>query len=209
MVYLIIIIIICIFVFVFIDAETKDTDKKIENKTNKLKNTQPKITESKKDENKETINPVIENKTNNQPSETLEKEIKPVQADELQNFQESKPLDIRKSYLMTNHEKTMFGELRQSVPECNIFVQVSFSAILWSPSQATRNKYNRKIIDFVITDQNFNILAVIELDDKSHDTQEQQEKDQERDNILKTAGYKVLRYRYMPPKDQLRKDILS
>lgn len=114
---------------------------------------------------------------------------------------------IKSSYLLSNHEKTMFGEIRQAVPECQIFVQVALSAILWTKSQATRNRFNRLIADYVITDNNFNILAVIELDDKSHDNR--QEKDAERDAMLREAGYKVLRYRYMPSKEQLRKDILG
>ncbi len=114
---------------------------------------------------------------------------------------------IKSSYLMTEHEKTMFKELRQAIPEYYIFPQVSLGAILWTKGQATRNKFNRKIADYVITDQNFNILAVIELDDKSHQGKEQQ--DAERDSMLKEAGYKVLRYPNMPSKEKLRNDILS
>lgn len=114
---------------------------------------------------------------------------------------------IKPSYLMSIHEKTMFNELKQSVPECHIFVQVALGAILWTSSYATRNKFSQKIADFVITDQNFKILAVIELDDKSHIGKE--EKDAERDAMVREAGYKVLRYPVMPPKDQLRSDILS
>ena len=114
---------------------------------------------------------------------------------------------IKSSYLMTEHEKTMFKELRQAIPEYYIFPQVSLGAILWTKGQATRNKFNRKIADYVITDQNFNILAVIELDDKSHQGKEQQ--DAERDSMLKEAGYKVLRYPNMPSKEKLRNDILN
>lgn len=114
---------------------------------------------------------------------------------------------ITKNRFITEHEKTMFNELRQSVPECHIFVQVSFGALLKTNTWATRNTFNRKIADYVITDRFFNILAVIELDDKSHDTKQQQ--DAERDAMLKEAGYKVLRYRYMPDKQKLRSDIIS
>lgn len=114
---------------------------------------------------------------------------------------------IKPKSLITEHEKTMFGELRQAVPECQIFVQVALGAILKTQSQNTRNQFNRLIADFVITDAYFNILAVIELDDKSHDNK--QEKDTERDAMLREAGYKVLRYRYMPDKQKLRNDILG
>lgn len=129
------------------------------------------------------------------PQETIEKT----------NANKNTP--IKPSYLMSEHEKTMFNELIQSVPECYIFPQVAFGAILWTQSYASRNRYNRKIADFVVADRQFNILAIIELDDKSHDKKEIQ--DAERDAMLKEAGYKVLRYRHMPDKQKLRADILG
>ena len=113
---------------------------------------------------------------------------------------------IKPSHLMTTHEKVMFGLLKEAVPECHIFVQVALGGILWTSSYATRNKFSQKIADFVITDQNFTILAVIELDDKSHIGKE--EKDAERDAMVREAGYKALRYPAIPPKNQLRSDIL-
>ena len=114
---------------------------------------------------------------------------------------------IKAKQILTEHEKTMFGEINIAVPECLIFPQVSFSALLYTKGYATRNRFNRKIADFVITDRWFNVLAIIELDDKSHEGKEQQ--DAERDAMLKEAGYKVLRYRHMPNKQKLRADILG
>lgn len=108
--------------------------------------------------------------------------------------------------LMTEHEKTMFTQLK-GVPGCHIFCQVSLGAILRTKSWKTRNKFSQKIADFVVTDQNFNILAVIELDDKSHD--DKQAQDKARDDMLKAAGYKVLRYRIVPSPQQLTQDILT
>lgn len=113
---------------------------------------------------------------------------------------------IKSSHLMTVHEKVMFGLLKEAVPECHIFVQVALGGILWTSSYATRNKFSQKIADFVITDQNFTILAVIELDDKSHIGKE--DKDAERDAMVREAGYKALRYPAIPPMSQLRSDIL-
>ena len=115
--------------------------------------------------------------------------------------------EIKSSYLMTSHEKVMFGVLKEAVPECHIFVQVALGGILWTSSYATRNKFSQKIADFVITDQNFTILAVIELDDKSHNGKE--DKDAERDAMVREAGYKALRYPSIPAIGKLRSDILS
>lgn len=114
---------------------------------------------------------------------------------------------IYKNHFMTNHEKTMFYEILQSTPECFIFPQVSFGAILKTKFTRTRNRFMQKRADFVITDRNFNIIAVIELDDNSHNGKEHL--DAQRDAMLKEAGYKILRYRYMPDKEKLRNDILS
>lgn len=114
---------------------------------------------------------------------------------------------IKSSHLMTSHEKVMFGVLKEAVPECHIFVQVALGGILWTSSYATRNKFSQKIADFVITDQNFTILAVIELDDRSHIGKE--DKDAERDAMVREAGYKALRYPSIPTIDQLRSDLIS
>lgn len=136
---------------------------------------------------------------------TIAKKQTPQKTIEQKNGNNNTP--IKPSYLMSEHEKTMFGELLQAIPECYIFPQVAFGAILWTQSYASRNRYNRKIADFVVADRQFNILAIIELDDKSHDKKEIQ--DAERDAMLKEAGYKVLRYRHMPDKKKLRADILG
>lgn len=108
--------------------------------------------------------------------------------------------------LLTEHEKILFNQLIQ-LPNCYVFTQVSLAAFLHTSGWKTRNKFIRKIADFVITDRNLNILAVIELDDKSHDNKV--EADMARDKMIQTAGYKILRYRKMPTVDQLYSDVFS
>lgn len=106
--------------------------------------------------------------------------------------------------LLTDHEKVLFNQLIQ-LPNCHVFVQVSLAAFLHTNGWKTRNRFIRKIADFVVTDSNLNILAVIELDDKSHDNKV--EADMARDKMIQTAGYKTLRYRKMPTINQLYNDI--
>ncbi len=106
--------------------------------------------------------------------------------------------------LLTEQEKVLFSRLIQ-LPNCHIFVQVSLAAFLHTHGIKTRNKFIRKIADFVITDPNLNILAVIELDDKSHDNKI--DADKARDKMIQTAGYKTLRYRKMPTINQLYNDV--
>ena len=127
---------------------------------------------------------------------------------------EKKPLEevikgkLRKSRPLTMNEQPMFMKLRETLePEYVVLSQVSFGAILWTWSYAVRNRFNRKIVDFVICDKGFNVIAVVELDDSSHKGKE--ERDAERDLILKEAGITVFRYKYTPESSKILEDINS
>lgn len=58
-------------------------------------------------------------------------------------------------------------------------------------------KIQSKHVDFVICDQNMNIKAIIELDDKTHDTEKGKERDAFVDTVLRSVGYKVIHTRYI------------
>lgn len=58
-------------------------------------------------------------------------------------------------------------------------------------------KIQSKHVDFVICDQNMMIKAVIELDDKTHDTERGKERDDFVDTVLRSVGYKVIHTRYI------------
>ena len=68
-----------------------------------------------------------------------------------------------------------------------------------------RSKFNLKVTDFVILDQEMRVIAVVELDDPSHIGKELE--DQKRDRMLKEAGYRVQRYTQIPSIKQLQMDI--
>ena len=61
------------------------------------------------------------------------------------------------------------------------------------------NKIKAKHVDFAILDENLRIVAVIELDDSSHDTPQARERDAFKDSVLKDCGYKVIHTRYIWP----------
>ncbi len=106
------------------------------------------------------------------------------------------------------NEQPLFMRLRETLePEYVVLAQVSFSAILWTWSKPVRNRFNRKIVDFVVCDKGFNVIAVIELDDSSH--KDKKERDTERDLILTEAGITVFRYRYTPESFKILEDIKS
>ena len=89
----------------------------------------------------------------------------------------------------------------------DVMPQVSMAAIMDTrkgidaqEARATRNRFDRKIIDFVVVDADTNVLLIIELDDWSHEGRE--ENDRLRDSITASAGYKTLRIKGKTAKDE-------
>ena len=72
----------------------------------------------------------------------------------------------KKRRLLTEREQAMHNRLTQALPNAVILAQVSMGALLTARSRATRNRFDRKIVDFVVCDRAFQVVAVIELDDK-------------------------------------------
>jgi len=112
-----------------------------------------------------------------------------------------------KKMILTKHEQAMFSRLVQSLQpsEFVVLAQVAMGALLVAKNGENRNKFAQKIVDFVVTDRAFNVLAIIELDDSSHKGREKS--DAMRDDMLKSAGYTVLRYSKIPDIEQVTKDV--
>lgn len=105
---------------------------------------------------------------------------------------------FNKKNLLTETEKTFLYALSQAVQGYYIFPQVATHAILKCSTQnysnylKAFNRFNRTIIDFVICDQNFTIIAIVELNDRTH--KNKTDEDKLRDDMLKKAGYKTVRF---------------
>ncbi|MHA4871597.1 DUF2726 domain-containing protein [Duganella sp. PWIR1] len=102
-------------------------------------------------------------------------------------------------------EEKMFLTLTSALPECTVLAQVSLQALLETESMSDRNRFNRKYADFVICSKLLTPIAVIELDDASHNRKTAEDAD--RDAMLQNAGYQTLRYRQIPTAEQLQADI--
>lgn len=116
------------------------------------------------------------------------------------------PITAKKS-ILTKNEQPMYFRLRESLPECIVLAQVSFSALITSKGYAERARFNRKMADFVVCSKAFEVLAVVELDDASHKGRE--EKDEARDGLLKQAGVAVLRYKTVPDIERVKADFAA
>lgn len=111
---------------------------------------------------------------------------------------------IKGKRILTMNEQPTFLRLREALPEHIVLAQVAFSAFMTAQGYATRNLFNRKIADFVVLDKQFNIVAIVELDDSSHRGKE--DKDADRDSLIIEAGHRIIRYQRTPDIDQVKKD---
>ena len=101
--------------------------------------------------------------------------------------------------LMTPNELEFLGRLEAAVPEYRFHAQVAMGALL-DPAVSRsdgkefmrlRGMVSQKIIDFVAQSRkDGTIKAIIELDDRTHDS----EKDAKRDAMLASAGFRTVRW---------------
>jgi len=101
--------------------------------------------------------------------------------------------------LMTANEMDFLARLEGAAPELRFCPQVAMGALMDpAVSRGDRKAYYRlrgmfsqKIVDFVAQRRSDGkIVAVIELDDRTHDA----EKDARRDEMLTSAGYRIVRW---------------
>lgn len=120
-------------------------------------------------------------------------------------------LPVEPKPFLTNHEKAFHAKLSRAVEgmgEYRVHAQVAMGAIMKTKSgldqgtaRGVRNRFDRKIIDFVIVDGNMDVVALVELDDRTHVA----ERDVLRDAMTAAAGYVTVRMRngYRTPLDQI------
>jgi hypothetical protein len=99
--------------------------------------------------------------------------------------------------LMTANELEFFARLVQALPDHYVFPQVALGALLQPKVKGDNKKYYQvrgtfaqKMADYVVCNRDLQVIAVVELDDKTHST----EKDAKRDAMLQQAGYQVIRW---------------
>ncbi len=111
---------------------------------------------------------------------------------------EARRILLERKPLMTKREFEFFQRLKSVLPGHDVHCQVSMGALL-RPARGlnkaqfwkSRNAISQKIIDFAIGDRSTGeVLALIELDDRSHNYA----KDAFRDAMLAEGGYRVIRF---------------
>ncbi len=122
-----------------------------------------------------------------------------------QNQRQDSPLKRRG--ILTISEQITLMRLQAVLPRHTILAHVSFDALLTTKYAHTRRKYQGLVADFVVLDQQHQVLVVIEIVDKSYVNRLHQKHYQ--DSLLELAGYRVLRYSSIPTEQELRDDLVS
>lgn len=121
-----------------------------------------------------------------------------------QNRRQDSPLK-RRGILNISEQITLM-RLQAVLPRHTILAHVSFDALLTTKYMHTRRKYQGLVADFVVLDQQHQVLAIIEIADESYVNRLHQKHYQ--DSLLELAGYKVLRYSSIPTEQELREDLI-
>lgn len=135
------------------------------------------------------------NKTNNEEENIKENEIKKIQNEFLENIEKNE-------FIMTYTEKKFFEVLNEYLKNKNyiLFTKVRLADIFkikkwkWFNWLSTYNRIKSKHIDFLITDINWKILKVIELDDYRHSKINENKSDMTKNIIFNTFWIDFIRF---------------
>jgi hypothetical protein len=119
----------------------------------------------------------------------------------------------RRRKFMTDNEEEFFGRLVVALPDHYIFPQVAMSALLDTASSDKRTAHGYRLriaqqrVDYVVCTRRCEVVAVVELDDKTHS----RAKDELRDARLEQAGIRTVRFqaRNKPKVEAIRTMILG
>jgi very-short-patch-repair endonuclease len=116
-------------------------------------------------------------------------------------------LPVHPTPVLTQAEVRFHGVLVAAVARIgglSVFPQVAMGAILDADRNLdpdfrrnVRNRFDRKIVDFVVVDARTNVVLIVELDDSTHDG----DRDRARDEITASAGYATMRIRGRSARD--------
>jgi len=115
---------------------------------------------------------------------------------------------------LTAPEQILYFRLLNALPDHIVLAQVQLSRILGVKKvkdyQSWLNRINQLSADFVICTKDATVLAVIELDDSSHQSDRRRAADQKKDRALSSAGIKIIRWqvRELPDGAAIRSTVL-
>lgn len=115
--------------------------------------------------------------------------------------------------VLTDAEQVLYWRLVAALPEFVVLAQVQLSRFLGIRKGNSRiqwlNRVNQKSADFVVCAKDFSIVAVIELDDASHDRPSRQKADHAKTKAITDGGLRLIRWpvNEMPAVELIRGEI--
>lgn len=105
--------------------------------------------------------------------------------------------EYKKRQLLSDNEKKVYQQLIDALPGYLVFTQVELSRCIEAegPSHLT---ISGKSLDFVICNKEFDVIAGIEIDDKSHAKTKRTKADARKNNAMEVAGIKLIRWPATP-----------
>ena len=104
--------------------------------------------------------------------------------------------------VLTPVEQQFYHRLIRAFPDHVVLAQVAFSQLVGVKKgenfAAIWNRYNRLTADFVLCTKDFRAVAVLELDDRSHDNPSRMDADRRKAAICEAAGIPLHRLNVNP-----------
>jgi hypothetical protein len=96
-------------------------------------------------------------------------------------------------------EQVLYHRLVKALPDHIVLAQVQLSRFIGitkdtDDRQTWLNRINQISADFVICLKDFTVVAVVELDDGSHDSDRRKAADTKKDRVLRAAGIPITRW---------------
>jgi Protein of unknown function (DUF2726) len=124
------------------------------------------------------------------------------------------PWPVAARNLLSAREQSLYQRLLSLYPKHQVFVQVALSQMIdvdrnYPESESIRARYKQLVADFVLCRADLSVVAVIELDDRSHQRRDRQDADARKTKALVDAGLRLVRIPAgdLPSEDQLREII--
>jgi very-short-patch-repair endonuclease len=111
-------------------------------------------------------------------------------------------------------EQILYFRLIKALPEHIVLAQVQLSRFLavkkGNNFQSWLNRINRMSADFVICNKDASVLAVIELDDATHNSKTRQQADNKKDKAISSAGLRIIRWnvKSLPDEQTIRNSLV-
>jgi hypothetical protein len=100
--------------------------------------------------------------------------------------------------IMSKREREWHQAMLRACPGHHVFAQVALSQLIAlepdvARPTALRNHFQQLVADFVICKPDYDVLAVIEVDDSSHDRASRRDADGRKQKAIECAGFRFVR----------------